>query len=36
MADEGTLNGLRVDKINQILNSMRDDPETLKAFHEGY
>lgn len=31
MADEKNLNGLRVDKINEILNSMRDDPETLKA-----
>ncbi|MGH7934995.1 MAG: OsmC family protein [Candidatus Binataceae bacterium] len=31
MADEGTLNGLRIEKINQILDSMRDDPETLKA-----
>ncbi len=31
MAEEKTLNGLRVDKINSILNSMRDDKEFLKA-----
>lgn len=31
MADEKTLNGLRVDKITGILNSMRDDPAVLKA-----
>ena len=30
MADK-ELNGLRVDKINSILDSMRDDPEVLKA-----
>lgn len=31
MADEKTLNGLRPDKIIEITNAMRDDPETLKA-----
>ncbi len=31
MADEKTLNGLRPDKIEQILCSMRDDPAMLKA-----
>ncbi len=31
MADEKMLNGLRVDKINAILDSMRDDPEVLKG-----
>jgi len=31
MAEEKTLNGLRVDKINSILNSMRDDKEFLNA-----
>jgi uncharacterized OsmC-like protein len=28
---EKELNGLRVDKINAIMDAMRDDPETLKA-----
>ena len=28
---EKELNGLRVDRINSILDSMRDDPEVLKA-----
>ena len=28
---EKELNGLRVDKINSILDSMRDDPEVLNA-----
>jgi hypothetical protein len=31
MADDKTLNGLRVDKITAILDSMRDDPEVLKG-----
>jgi hypothetical protein len=31
MAEEKELNGLRVDKITAILDSMRDDPNTLKA-----
>jgi hypothetical protein len=31
MAEENVLNGLRVDKINSILNSMRDDKEFLGA-----
>ena len=29
MAEEKVLNGLRVEKINSILNSMRDDKEFL-------
>jgi uncharacterized OsmC-like protein len=31
MAEEKVLNGLRVEKINSILNSMRDDKEFLGA-----
>jgi uncharacterized OsmC-like protein len=31
MAEEATLNGLRVGKITAILNSLRDDPAVLKA-----
>src|ERR1700685_337877 len=31
MSEEKSLNGLRVDKINAILDSIRDDPEVLKA-----
>ena len=31
MAEEKTLNGLRPDKIKAITDSMRDDPEVLKA-----
>lgn len=31
MADDKTLNGLRPDKIEAILCSLRDDPATLKA-----
>lgn len=31
MAEEKTLNGLRVDKITAICDSMRDDPEVLKG-----
>src|SRR5579863_10100362 len=31
MTEEKELNGLRVNKITSILDSMRDDPEVLKA-----
>ncbi len=31
MADEKMLNGLRPEKIQAIMDAMRDDPETLKA-----
>jgi len=31
MAEEKVLNGLRVEKINSIMNSMRDDKEFLGA-----